>query len=369
MRILMLGDYSNLHACLADELKRRGHTVTLVSDGGGYMKTKADLRLIRKPGFIGAVRYLLRIIALLPSWRNYDVVQLINPGFFKLRAGKLKAIFKVLKRQNRSIFLTLCGNDHYFVKDCLEAELFRFSEFKVGNDFTEDLILNPWKKEGWMLPEMASQAQHLYQNIDGAMAVLPEYYMSAARYMDNNKLFFTNLPIRLSQLEYKPLQPGRPLKVTIGMKAEMAVQKGTARVLDICREIERENPGLITVDAISGLPLDEYLQRLKSSDIIIDQLYSYSPGTNAYQTMALGRVSATGWQPECGNMLGVETPPVIMLAPDIDIKQTLLEAFQNPARLIEMSAAGRRLVEKENDVAIVADRFLKHWNHVLSAKS
>ncbi len=67
MKILMLGDFSNLHACLAKELKKRGHDVTLVSDKGIYMKTDADVELMRKPGIWGSVRYLYRILALLPT--------------------------------------------------------------------------------------------------------------------------------------------------------------------------------------------------------------------------------------------------------------------------------------------------------------
>ena len=43
MKILFLGDYSNLHACLSEELRKRGHEVTLVSDGSRYMQTACDI--------------------------------------------------------------------------------------------------------------------------------------------------------------------------------------------------------------------------------------------------------------------------------------------------------------------------------------
>ena len=127
MKILMLGDYSNLHACLAKELRKRGHEVTLVSDKGRYMNTDADIELRRSAGRLGAIRYLYNVMALLPSWTGYDVVQLINPGFLSLKPGKLKIIYDILKKNNRSVFLTLCGNDHFFVKDCVDTDLFRFS--------------------------------------------------------------------------------------------------------------------------------------------------------------------------------------------------------------------------------------------------
>lgn len=63
----MLGDYSNLHACLAKELRKRGHEVTVVSDKGTYMQTDADIELRRKPGILGSFSYLYQIMASLPS--------------------------------------------------------------------------------------------------------------------------------------------------------------------------------------------------------------------------------------------------------------------------------------------------------------
>ena len=136
MKILMLGDYSNLHACLTKELRKRGHDVTLVSDRGGHMQTEADMTISRSSGLLGGMRYFYRILASLPSFTGYDVVQLINPGFFRLKPDKLRIIYDILKKNNRSVFLTLCGNDYFFVKDCIDSDLFRFSEFRIGKEPT-----------------------------------------------------------------------------------------------------------------------------------------------------------------------------------------------------------------------------------------
>ena len=119
MRILFFGDYSNLHACIAGELRRRGHHITVISDGGRYMDTDKDILLERAPGRLGAVSYLYQIFKILPSLRDYDVVQLINPHFLSLKPGKIKYFFDILRKNNRSVFLTLAGNDYYFVNTCL----------------------------------------------------------------------------------------------------------------------------------------------------------------------------------------------------------------------------------------------------------
>lgn len=364
MKILMLGDYSNLHACLAAELRKRGHDVTLVSDRGRHMLTDADVLLDRSPGIFGSVRYLWKVMAAIPVWKGYDVVQLINPVFLKLRPGKLRIIFDILKKNNRSVFLTLCGNDYWFVKDCVDGALFRFSEFRVGGKVAPMPLCDPSRELGWLIAEHASYTSHLYDNVDGAMSVLPEYDMSARRHMDPEKLLFTNLPISLEGLNYSIPPAEGPVKILVGMRGGMEIQKGTAKLLDICRSLESEMPGKVEVRVVKDLSLADYLQELRGSHIVIDQLYSYSPATNALQTMAFGRIAASGGQPEYYGYIGEESRPVFCLSPledDGTIKERLKALVSDRGMIARMSAEGRTLVERHNDVRNIAPLFEEHW--------
>lgn len=364
MKILMLGDYSNLHACLAKELRKRGHEVTLVSDRGGHMKTEADIELRRPSGPLGGLRYVYRIMASLPSWAGYDVVQLINPGFLKLKPGKLKIIYDILRKNNRSVFLTMCGNDHFFVKDCVETDLFRFSEFRIGKEPTPLVKCDPQRERGWLIQDHASYTQYLYDDIDGAMSVLPEYDMSARKHINPEKLVFTNLPIEIESLEYNEMNIEGPVRILIGMRGNMEIQKGTARMLDICRELEKEIPGKLEVRVVKDLSLKEYLDELRASHIVIDQLYSYSPATNALQTMALGRITASGAQPEYYAYLNENTRPIFCLSPLDDentIKESLRSLVLDKEGLKRIAKEGRSLVERHNDVRSIAPIFEDHW--------
>ncbi|MCM1369399.1 MAG: hypothetical protein NC204_03405 [Candidatus Amulumruptor caecigallinarius] len=372
MKILMLGDYSNLHACLAKELRKRGHEITVVSDKGVYMRTQADVELLREPGLFGAARYLCRILSLLPSWRGFDVVQLINPHFLCLRPHKIRMVFDYLKKHNRSVFLTLCSNDHFFVKDCVESDLFRFSEFRIGKRPTQLAIESPVSETGWLIPSSTALNRHVYERIDGAMSVLPEYDMSARRHMDHAKLAFTNLPVELEALSYSPLETDGKVRILVGMRGKMEVQKGTAKLLELCRQVERELPGKCEVKCVKNLSLSAYLDELRRSHIVIDQLYSYSPATNALQTMALGRISASGGQPEYYEYVAETTRPVFCLSPledDYTIKQRLKELILDRERMARMSVEGRRLVEKHNDVRNVASIFEAHWQKMINRKN
>lgn len=364
MRILFLGDYSNLHACLAKELKKRGHDVTVVSDGGRYMDTQKDILLDRRPGRFGAFRYLYELFSILPSLRDYDAVQLINPHFLSLRPGKLQYFFKILKRQNRSIFLTLAGDDYNFVSKCLDGKTFRFSEFRVGDTPTE-FETRTGQSAAWNTRGMKEYNDFIFSNIDGAMSVLPEYDM-AARPLLSERLAFTNIPVDLSELSFSPMDISGKIRLFIGIRSGMEIRKGTAYLLDLCRRLEREMPDRCVTECVRDLPLREYLQHMASSHIVLDQLYSYSPGTNGFQAMALGRVAGTGAQPEFYEYIGeTQSRPIFTLSPLEDTETRLRELILNPEKMPAMGAEGRRIVEKNNDVAIVADRFLNHWNNIL----
>lgn len=366
MKILFIGDYSNLHACLASELRRRGHHATVVSDRCGYMDTHSDIFIERKPGVAGAFKYLLKLFSLLPEFKGYDAVQLINSNFLSLKPGKIKYFFDRIRGENGGMFLTLAGNDYYFVKACADAEIFRFSEFKTGktpNDYCRE---RPGHMPGWISDANRRWSEYLYQEIDGAMSVLPEYDM-AAKDILGERLAFTNLPVDLSTLPYSPLTIEGAVRIFIGMRSGMETQKGTRILFDMARELQAELPGKVSVERVSDLPLREYLSRMRESHIVLDQLYSYSPGTNALQAMALGKAAGSGAQPEYYEYIGNPAErPIFSLSPlDSDIKGRLRDLVLDPTPLYDMSRQGRVLVEKNNDVRTVADRFLNHWQRLL----
>lgn len=363
MKILFLGDFSNLHACLANELRRKGHHVTVLSDRGGYLQTDADLFVQRKPGFSGSLRYLFQLFTLLPQLKGYDAVQFINPNFLSLKPGKIKYFFDKIRQQNGRMYLSLAGNDYFFVKACAEGKIFKFSEFKVGDQPTEFHKATPERLNGWMSPQNREWNTYFYERLDGAMAILPEYDM-AARPILGDKVTFTNLPIDLSHLPFSPMRFDGPLNIFIGIRGGMELQKGTAYMLSVAKELERELPGKVKVECVRNLPLKDYLQRMKESHLVLDQFYAYSPATNALQAMALGRAVGTGAQPEYYDFIGHHSSrPLFSLSPiePEPLKDRLRKLILDPSPLVEMGRESRKIVERHNDVSIVADRFLNVW--------
>lgn len=362
MKILFLGDYSNLHACLASELRHRGHQVTVVSDRCGFMNTDADIFLRRAPGFIGGFRYLYDILSILPQLKGYDVVQLINPNFLNLRPGKIKYLFDRIRGQNGAVFLTLAGNDYFFVRACYDAEIFRFSEFKTGNEFTVFARQNPNHMYSWISEYNHRLNSYIYEKVNGAMSVLPEYDM-ASRPVLGDRLLFTNLPVDLSTLPWSPLPTEGPVRILVGIKNAVRLSKGTDILLAMARSIEKEFPEKVKTILAEDLPLGDYLSEMRESHIVLDQLFSYSPATNAIQAMALGKIAASGAQPEYYDYIGdPEFHPVFSLSPfDTDIRERLIDLIADRRKMCEIGEKGRQIVEKHNDSGIVAEKFIRHW--------
>ena len=47
MKILLIGEYSNVHATLAEGLKHFGHEVTVMSNGDFWKNYPRDINLVR----------------------------------------------------------------------------------------------------------------------------------------------------------------------------------------------------------------------------------------------------------------------------------------------------------------------------------
>lgn len=84
--------------------------------------------------------------------------------------------------------------------------------------------------------------------------------------------------------------------------------------------------------------------------------------------MAMGRISASGGQPEYYEYIGEDTRPVFCLSPledDDTIKERLRRLVSDRESLRRMSEEGRRIVERHNDVRNIAPLFEAHWQKMM----
>ena len=66
MKILLLGEYSNVHWTLAEGLRQLGHMVTVVSNGDFWKNYQRDINLTRTYTKLGSISYMIKLYSLLP---------------------------------------------------------------------------------------------------------------------------------------------------------------------------------------------------------------------------------------------------------------------------------------------------------------
>lgn len=364
MKILLVGDASNFHWTLAQGLRELGHEATVISNGGGWMRTNRDVLIRRKSnGAADSMMYLAKIVSLLPTWRNYDVVQIAGHGFFNLRPEKNLAIFRQLRRQNKRIFMEAIGTDHYYVKACFDGKSYRYSDFFVGDKPLNIPNYNTIR-EAYLYGPNRDANIAMAQECDGIAACLWEYHTAyAAEYA--NKLAYIPIPINTDANPVRDTpEKIEQLQFFIGIQHDRSILKGTDVMYEVLKQLERDYKGECKVTAVESLPYDEYNRVMYASDVLIDQLYSYTPATNALLAMSKGIVAVSGAEPEYYDFIGEhELQPVVNVLPDPDhIYSTLEGLIKHREAIPQQCRDSRAFVERHHDYRKVAQQYIDFWS-------
>ena len=367
MRILFVGDASNLHNCLARQLRQMGHDAVVASNGSRWMDTSRDIDLSRRPGRLGAVRYVLDVLRALPRMRGYDIVHLSSHIFLDLKPQKVRRVFDYLRRQNGKVVLSALGTDCVYYNACHDGHTYRYSDYLVGDQPSPYYRSGEYlaqQQDNWRLPAMQSYSDYLVSHIDGAVACLWEYY-AAYRPVLGDRVVYAGIPIDTDSLSLRPLeQAPEKVRFFIGIQRDRTVVKGTDRLLDALRRVHDRYPDQCEMEVVENLPYAEYTSRMRASHVLLDQLYSYTPATNALIAMAQGLVAVSGAEPEYYDLIGEnENHPIVNVTPydDADIDRQLEYIIQHKDRLPQWSRESREFVLKHNAAPLVAQRHLDFW--------
>lgn len=363
MKILLIGEYSNVHWTLAEGLRALGHTVCVVSNGDFWKDYPRDISLVRHTtGRWDGLRYLARLYATLPRLHGYDIVQLINPCFFELKAERLYSIYRYLRRHNGKVFLAGYGMDYYWVHTCTTTQTFRYSDFNFGSTLRDSEHIRA-EVADWIQGEKGRLNRYLAADCDGIPTGLYEYYACYHPHFPD-KTTFIPYPINLSSLS--PIEPrpaGRPVRFFIGIQRTRSAYKGTDIMLRALERLHRLYPTQCEIVKAESVPYDEYQHLMNSSDVLLDQLYSYTPAMNGLLAMGKGLILVGGGEPENYDILGEsELRPIINVLPDEeDVFRQLEQLVLHPERIAPLSADSRLYIERHHDHLKVARQYLDFW--------
>lgn len=366
MKILLLGEFSNVHWTLGSALRQLEHEVTIVSDGNNWRQYPSDVLLRRKStSFLHSLIYVMEILWQLPKWRGYDVVQIINPVLFlELKPRRLKSIYDYLLRHNKRVYMGAMGDDYQYVYDSFVRRRLRYCDFYTPNKELEN-ERNRQAVHEWLHTDKRDVCVHVANTCDGIISVLYEYDV-AYREDFPDKTCYVPLPIALEETKVNNNADSslNPIRLFVGMDYRRDELKGTDILYRVAKRIEAQYPDKCEVVATESLPYDEYIKRMSRCDVLLDQIYSYTPGMNALQAMSMGLVVISGGEEEHYELIGEkELRPIINVQPnEEDVYNQLEQLILHPERVSKLKREGIEYVRRHHDSVKVAKRYLEIWS-------
>lgn len=376
-RILLLGDYSNCHRTLATGLRQLDCEVTVASDGSRWQDCDRDITISRKKGrfkrFFG-LSHLLRLRKLLSSsLSGFDIVSFHDPQFGDLRTFWMNGLFDMLRANNKSVFYTDMTTDTMFL-DMLAApdSPVRYSEWFIDGQPARYHLANLKEWRDWHKTPIQNYQKRLFNEIDGAVSVLYEYDLSLQRCMSPERHAYGGIPVDLSL--YDPVElPDRPRKIKffLGRDRNRKLLKGTDLLEAAARDVVARYPDRAELTIVENRPFNEFIDLMRDSHVVLDQIYSYTPATTALMAMAYGLNAVSGAEPEFYDFIGEhDNRPVINAPIELEpLTRTLEDLVLHPELIRERGIRSRQFVAKHNDCRIVAKRFLDFWLNRLEAKN
>lgn len=371
LRILLLGDYSNMHSQLGRTLREWGHEVTVASMGSGFQDTERDVNIKRYPGKAGGALLSLNMLCgpLSRHLKGFDIVALQNPNFLPLRPKRLRYFFDRLRAENRAVFLSCGGTDPLYIRECFNpSSPLRYNEYRIGNVPAPFALSHKKALDDYTTPEMNAYCDYIYDNIDGAVTALYEYDIAVRRRLGGERCCYGGLPIDTTALSFTPIDEApEKVKIFLGRHRGRLDEKGTGLLEEAARRVVAAMPDRAQLQILENVPYSHYVNTMCSSHLMLDQIYSYTPAVNALIGMARGLNVVSGGEDDFYDFIGErQNRPVINATQDVEsLTELLADVCSHPEQMVERSYKSREFVCRHNDTQIVTRRYFDFWKSKL----
>lgn len=369
MKILLVGEYSNVHWTLSEGLRALGHDVTVLSDGDYWKGYKRDIDLKRKSlGKWDTLKFLWKAKRIWKTLKGYDIVQIINPMFLELRAERMWPFYEQLRRQNGKMVMGAFGIDYYWVMEGMKPETFRYSDFYLNgqlrhNHFNDEMMTD------WLNGPKGELNRRVAADCDAIVTGLYEYDVC---YRPNfpSKTTFIPFPINLSTTSPSAVwQPGEKIRFFIGIQKTRHEYKGTDIMFSALQKLQEKYPERMEIVKAESVPFHEYEQMLNSSHVLLDQLYSYTPGMNGLLAMSKGMVLVGGGEEEQYDIIHEQDlRPIINVQPsEKDVMEQIEQRIlMYPENLKKLSQDSMTYVKRHHDHITVARQYEKLYQSLIT---
>ncbi len=366
MKILLIGEYSNVHWTLAEGLRALGHEVCVVSNGDFWKDYRRDISLTRRnDSRLSGIKYLLKAYLQLPKFKHYDIVQVINPMFLELKAERIFPYYRFLRKNNKKLFMGAFGMDAYWVKYASTRPYkLRYSDFNIAdkaidNDYTRAQIAD------WQKTQKALLNETIARECNGIIAGMYEYYASYQEEF-GNKLIYIPFPVDTPKESTPTYSKERKLRFFIGIQRSRSIYKGTDIMLRALERVVKEYPDYCEMYKAENIPFKQYSQMITDCDILLDQLYGYSPGMNALLALANGKIVVGGAEEEHYDILNEKQlrPMVNVIPNEQDVYEKLKSLVLQREKTAKLQAESIEYVQRHHSPVKVAQQYLDFWNNM-----
>lgn len=379
MKILLFGNPSMMHSNLAEGLRYLGHEVTLVSKQYGWRRfTGQDILLERRrdiSGLLALLLYLWDVVRILPRLRGYDIVQLSHCGFLELRGSHMIPFYRYLRKHNRKLVMC-CSDVDYHVLDRIDNHrALRYSEFRIGDTVRHNDNVDPLRRQyengGWN----CDFSRFVARDCDAIVPILYEYWTCYDKVYPE-KTRFIPLPVVVSDRAEAAASClsagiGGKVRIFLGLQRDRMQIKGTDILLEAAQAVARDYADCCELRVVENVPYSEYEKEMNASDVLIDQLYSYTPAMNALLAMSKGLVVVGGGEPENYEILGEKVlRPVVNVIPEYgDCYDALKKLVLHREQIPELKRQAVEYVRRHHDHRMVAKRYVELYNELLNNPS
>ena len=408
MKILLIGEASFLHNTLKKGLVERGHRVTTMSDGNGWHDAPRDIDLRRdgRWGKLGGLWVVWQLLRHLPQLCGNDVVQIHNYQFVPLMYRWNTLLLRFLKLTNRCVVKGCFGDD---------PQIFRRQAQGVpaySDTFWSGQLQNADQHRDRIAEVVEHGAEASWRKTtamaDALVPCLYEYWLDYNEPPYAAKLHYIPLPMECEKMvrwcdgemvkwcngemvrwcngvmvrcvgnvttspshpNNSQLAPSHPITILIGLQPKRDFMKGAMKIAMFVEEVARRHPGKVQIKYVEGVPYDEYMRLLAEADVLVDQLYSYTPSMNSLAAMARGTVVIGGGEEEYYEFIGEDTlRPIINVRPDVPDEEniaTIERALFTDGTLERMAQESIQFVHKYHDYRHVAEQYEQLYRSLLA---
>lgn len=358
MKILLLGEFSGLHKNLKEGLLELGHEVIVAAHGDGFKKIPADISFDPYfSGRIGNIEKAFRPLTKINHLKGFDVIQLISPFSFYFEKFPYSLFptdyfFDQVIGNNKKFYMLAAGDDAFF---------WRYGRQALAYGPFDDFLKYDAKSDFYFMQSEKSLEINK-KLVDRSRGVIPVMYEYEISYKDSTKRLPTiPLPVNVKKIEYRENKIIQKLVVFHGLNRYGF--KGTRHVEEAFKILEKKYPNDLELIIDGNMSLDKYLSLMSRTNVVIDQLNSYSLGMNGVYALAMGKVVLGGAEPESLISLGVDSTPAINIIPNCrSIVQSIEEVLENRNKIAELGARSRRFAENVHDHIKVAARYVDAWS-------